>query len=88
VKSIDINAIATWSLNQIVIRDQKLETVAEMLSSKYGYTFDITNSKIEKLKYNITIEKEPLDEILSDIHCVTPQVHYSIDYEKKLVIFK
>ena len=88
VKSIDINAIATWSLNQIVIRDQKLETVAEMLSSKYGYTFDITNSKIEKLKYNITIEKEPLDEILSDIHCVTPQVHYSIDHEKKLVIFK
>ena len=40
VKSIDINAIANWRLNQIVIRNQKLGTVAEMLSSRYGYTID------------------------------------------------
>lgn len=88
VKSIDINSIADWTLNQIIIRDQKLETVAEMLSGKYGYTVDIDNCKIEKLMYNITIEKEPLDEILSDIHCVTPQVHYYIDHERKWVILK
>ena len=88
VKSIDINAIANWRLNQIVIRNQKLGTVAEMLSSKYGYTIDVNNCKIEKLMYNITIEKEPLDEILSDIHCVTPQVHYYIDHERKWVIIK
>jgi len=88
VKSIDINAIANWRLNQIVIRNQKLGTVAEMLSSKYGYTIDVNNCKIEKLMYNITIEKEPLDEILSDIQCVTPQVHYYIDHERKWVIIK
>lgn len=88
VKTIDINAIANWTLNQIVIKNEKLGTVAEMLSSKYGYTIDINTSKIEKLKYNITIEKEPLDEILSDIHCVTPQVHYYIDHERKWVIIK
>jgi len=88
VKSIDVNSIADWTLNQIIIRDQKLGTVAEMLSGKYGYTIDVDNCKIEKLLYNITIEKEPLDEILSDIHCVTPQVHYYIDHERKWVILK
>ena len=88
VKTVDIDAIADWSLNQLVIRNEKLGTVADMLSGKYGYTIDVNNCKIGNLVYNITIEKEPLDEILSDIHCVTPQVHYYIDHEKKWVIIK
>jgi hypothetical protein len=65
-----------------------LKDVADMLSSKYGYSIKIKNSKIEDLTYNITIEDESLQEILSDIHFITPQVQYSLNKEIKSVIFK
>jgi transmembrane sensor len=88
VKTIDKNAIGDWFLSQIFIRHKTLKDVAEMLSSKYGYSIEINNNKIEDLTYNITIEDEPLEEILSDIHFITPQVQYSLNKGIKSVIFK
>jgi ferric-dicitrate binding protein FerR (iron transport regulator) len=88
VKTIDKNAIGDWILSQVVIRHKTLKDVADMLSSKYGYSIKIKNSKIEDLTYNITIEDESLQEILSDIHFITPQVQYSLNKEIKSVIFK
>jgi ferric-dicitrate binding protein FerR (iron transport regulator) len=88
VKTIDKNAIGNWFLSQVFIRHKTLKDVAEMLSSKYGYSIEINNSKIEDLTYNITIEDEPLEEILSDIHFITPQVQYSLNKRIKSVIFK
>jgi ferric-dicitrate binding protein FerR (iron transport regulator) len=88
VKAIDNNAIAEWIPSKIIIRHKTLAIISQILSSKYGYTIELKNRNIEKLTYNITIEKEPLDEILSDIHIITPQVGYSINQEKKIVTIK
>jgi transmembrane sensor len=88
VKSIDKNAIAQWLPGKIIIKHKKLTVIADMLSSKYGYTIDVKNSNFKNLTYNITIENEPLDEILGDIHIITPQVQYSINQEKKTVIIR
>ena len=88
VKAIDKNVIAQWLPGKIIIKHKKLTTIAQILSSKYGYTIDVKNINFKNLTYNITIENEPLDEILSDIHFITPQVKYSINPEKKTVIIK
>jgi ferric-dicitrate binding protein FerR (iron transport regulator) len=88
VKTIDKNAIGDWFLSQIVIRHKTLKDVADLLSSKYGYSIEINNSKIEDLTYSITIKNESLEEILSNIHFITPQVQYSINQENKSVIIK
>lgn len=88
VKAIDKNAIAVWLPGKIIIKHKTLTTISQMLASKYGYIIDVKKSNIETLTYNITIENEPLDEILSDIHFITPQVQYSINQEKKTVIIK
>jgi ferric-dicitrate binding protein FerR (iron transport regulator) len=87
VKPVDIDAIADWLRSQIVMKHETLTTVADMLSSKYGYNIEVKNSKIDDLTYNITIENESLEEILSDIHFITPQVRYSLNKGTKSVIF-
>ena len=86
VKKIDKNAIAVWLPGKIIIKHKTLTIISQMLSSKYGYIIDVKKNNFENLTYNITIENEPLDEILSDIHFITPQVQYSINNEKKTVI--
>jgi CRISPR/Cas system CSM-associated protein Csm2 small subunit len=42
---------------------------------------------LDTLKYNIIIDNESLEEILNDIHFITPQVHYQYNRKNKLVIF-
>jgi len=88
VTEIDKEEIADWTNGQMVIKRETLEEVAKVLEKKYGYTISIQNNKISKLVYNITIEDESLEEILGNIHFITPQVHYSISKDKKTVIFK
>lgn len=88
VKSINIADIADWTKGQVVIQRETLAAVVEKLTQKYGYTFDVRNDNISNLTYNITIENEPLKEILSDIHFITPQVQYSINTERKSVILR
>ena len=88
VKSINIADIADWTKGRVVIQRETLAAVVEKLTQKYGYTFDIRNDNISNLTYNITIENEPLKEILSDIHFITPQVQYFINTERKSVILR
>lgn len=88
VRSIDKDAIANWSLNQVVIKHKNFENIIAILSSKYGYTINLKNSDFGSSTYNITIDNEPLDEILSDIHFITPGMHYSIDTVNKSVTIK
>jgi ferric-dicitrate binding protein FerR (iron transport regulator) len=88
VRSIDKDAIANWSLNQVVIKHKTFENIIAILSSKYGYTINLKNSDFGRSTYNITIDNEPLDEILSDIHFITPEMHYSIDTVNKSVTIK
>lgn len=87
IKPVDKDAIADWILDKIVMNHQTLGNVAQRLSSKYGYNIEIRNSKLENLTYNITIEDESLEEILSDIHFITPQVGYCINERTKSIIF-
>lgn len=88
VKSVDINSIADWTKGQIVIKRETLQEVAEKLRHKYDYDICIQNSHLDSLKYNIVIDSESLEEILSDIHFITPQVQYYINKKNKSVIFR
>jgi ferric-dicitrate binding protein FerR (iron transport regulator) len=88
VKGIDRNQVDDWANGRVVIKRQTLEEVAQKLNEKYGYEVQIQNRNINKLTYNITIDKEPLEEILSNIHFITPQVRYSINNDTKTVVLK
>jgi len=88
VKSVDMDEIGDWTNGEVVLKRETLEDVVGRLEQKYGYTFDIQNKSLNRLTYNITIENESLEEILSNIHFITPQVHYTIHKEKKTVILK
>jgi ferric-dicitrate binding protein FerR (iron transport regulator) len=88
VMAVDQQQIADWTNGQMVIRHQTLEDLKQRLEQKYGYVIDIQNQKIGNLTYNITIDKEPLEEILSNIHFITPQVSFSINKNTKTVILK
>jgi ferric-dicitrate binding protein FerR (iron transport regulator) len=88
VKAVDTEQVADWTSGQVVIKRQTLEELVQRLEQKYHYTMNIENQQINKLTYNITIDKEPMEEILSNIHFITPQVHYSINNKDKTVILK
>lgn len=88
VKTIDTGQITDWANGEMIIKRQTLEEVALRLEQKYGYKIKIQDYKINKLTYSITIDKEPLEEILSNIHFITPQVNYSINHDTKTVILR
>lgn len=88
VKSVDPEGIGDWRNGQMIFRRERLSEIARRLEHKYGYAIYIQNNVIGNLKYNITVENEPLEEILSDIHLITPQVSYSIHKDRKVVILK
>jgi ferric-dicitrate binding protein FerR (iron transport regulator) len=88
VKTIDTGQITDWANGEMVIKRQTLEEVAQRLEQKYGYSIQIQDHRINKLTYSITIDKEPLEEILSNIHFITPQVNYSINNSTKTVILR
>ena len=88
VKTVDTDEIGDWTNGQVVLKRETLEEVVTRLEKKYRYTFEIQNNSISKLTYNITIDNEPLEEILSNIHFITPQVHYFINENKKTVTLK
>lgn len=88
VKLVDKNQMADWLGGQMVIKRQTLDEVARRLTEKYGYRIVIENPKLAGLTYNITIDKEPLEEILSNIHFITPQVGYAFDEKHKTIILK
>jgi len=88
VNSIDKDQIADWVNGQVIIKRQTLEEVVRRLEEKYGYTIELRNNHIAHLTYNITIDKEPIEEILGNIHFITPQVKFSIDKKDKKVILR
>ncbi|MBB3186794.1 FecR family protein [Microbacter margulisiae] len=88
VRTVDQNSIGDWTKGQIVIKRETLQEVAERLQHKYDYNISVQNNRLDSLKYNITIENESLEEILNDIHFITPQVHYYINKKDKSLIFK
>ena len=88
VKEVDTDQVTDWMNGRMVIKRQTLEEVVQRLEQKYHYTINIQNLQLNKLSYNITIDKESLEEILSNIHFITPQVHYSINNKDKMVILK
>jgi ferric-dicitrate binding protein FerR (iron transport regulator) len=88
VKLVEVNEMADWMSGQMIIRRQTLQEVALRLTEKYGYQIVIQDPEIAKLTYNITIDKEPLEEILSNLHFITPQITYSVDEKHKIVILK
>ncbi|MDP4276474.1 MAG: FecR family protein [Bacteroidota bacterium] len=86
VKEVELDEIGDWINGEVVFKRKTLQEIADKLEQKYGYTIDIRNKEISQLTYNITIENEPLEEILSDIHYITPQVHFSVQLDRKTVI--
>jgi ferric-dicitrate binding protein FerR (iron transport regulator) len=88
VKLVDVDQMADWLGGQMIMKRQTLQEVARRLTEKYGYKIVIQNPKIGELTYNITIDKEPLEEILSNIHFITPQVSYALDEKHKTVVLR
>ncbi len=88
VKVVDVDQMADWVGGQMIIKRQTLQEVARRLTEKYGYKIVIQNSKINELTYNITIDNEPLEEILTNIHFITPQVSYVLNKKDKTVILR
>jgi len=87
VKTIDKNCIADWTRGQVVIKRLSLSEMVEKIRHKYDVDFVIQQPTLDTLKYNIIIDNESLEEILNDIHFITPQVHYQYNRKNKLVIF-
>jgi ferric-dicitrate binding protein FerR (iron transport regulator) len=88
VNAVDPVNVAQWTRGEIVIKRQTLDEMAHRLEDKYGYRINIASKDIGKYTYNITIENESLEEILSNIHFITPQVNYTIDNSSKTVIIR
>lgn len=87
VKTIDKNMIAGWTRGQVIIKRLSLSGMIDKLRHKYDVNFVIQNSSLDTLKYNIIIDNESLEEILGDIHFITPKVNYQYNKKNKLVVF-
>lgn len=85
LQQIDVDVIDGWIKGRIDLKHKTLTELVNILEYKYGYTFRIHTHSIERIVYNIVLEQESLEEILSNINLITPQVHYSIDHTNRTV---
>ena len=79
-----LNQIYAWEHKEIVFEGHTLENKKEELSRHFGYRFQIA-PELHQLSFKATLRDESLNEFLSLLCSITPQLSYRIDATHKVV---
>lgn len=79
-----LNQIYVWEHREIVFEGHTLEDKKAELSRHFGYQFQIA-SELQQLSFKATLRDESLNEFLSLLCSVAPQLSYSIDVDNKVI---
>ena len=79
-----LNQIYAWEHKEIVFEGHTLENKKEDLSRHFGYRFQIA-PELHQLSFKATLRDESLNEFLSLLCSITPQLSYRIDATHKVV---
>ncbi len=79
-----LTEIYAWKHNEIIFEGHTLVEKKKELSRHFGYQFQI-DSALQHLSFKATLRNESLNEFLSLLCNISPQLTYSIDTNHKIV---
>lgn len=79
----DVYVETAWKEGKMVFRREKLETIAQKLSRRYGVTIQLEGDELKEYEYTATFTDETLEEVLALLKRSAP-ITYSVSKQEQL----